>query len=387
VPVAESSEPKSTKPPPRNINLLKSNTIGGGRRLAMRMSRAVHLIVCTGWAGTALLILNACDANRAHHPAPGVNANSAQASALTPPDKANQAKPQGVSLLGKPLIAPALPDDVRQRRERDLETAQFEYDRDPHNEEAIIWLGRRQAYLGRYDEAINTFSNGLAIHPDSYRLLRHRGHRYITLRTFDLAHADLSRAAGLIRGVPDEVEPDGQPNAQNVPTSTSHTNIFYHLGLASYLRGDFPGAAAAYKHCLSFAKNDDMRIATLYWHYLTLRRFEQDEDAQRILDSVSPDMNVIENRSYHRLLLMYKGELSPDDAVKPSDDNQPLDIDLATTGYAAGMWHLLRGERDKAKEHFRRIVDQTNWAAFGHIAAEVELADPKRWIMHSSDLE
>lgn len=282
-----------------------------------------------------------------------------------------------ISLLGKPLTPPPLPPEIRAKRERELESAQFEYDRDPHNEDAIVWLGRRQAYLGRYGQAINTFTNGLAIHPDSYRLLRHRGHRYITVRQFDRALADLSRAAELITGVPDQIEPDGQPNAANQPRSTSHSNIFYHLALAQYLRGNYAAAAGAFQRCLEFATNDDMSVATRYWLYLSLRRADDSTAAAKVLEPIAPNMDIIENASYHRLLLMFKGDLSSQQVFAPSNDNQPPDIDKATLGYGVGMLHLLRGEKDQAEEQFRAVIDATNWTAFGHIAAEVELARAK----------
>src|ERR1700741_5254182 len=104
---------------------------------------------------------------------------AAPATAVPASPEARQ--PQAWSLLGEPLFAPDLPADVRARREQQLYEAQIVYDRDPHDEDAIIWLGRRQAYLGDYRAAIDTFSNGLAIMPASVLLLRHRGHRYITL--------------------------------------------------------------------------------------------------------------------------------------------------------------------------------------------------------------
>jgi len=184
---------------------------------------------------------------------PGCASESQIASPATAPREAKTSpagepiEPQATSLLGTPLYPPALSQEVSHAREQDLYEAQLAYDHDLHDETAIIWLGRRQAYLGEYRAAIDTFSNGLAILPESVRLLRHRGHRYITLREFDKAIADLSRALELIDAgaIPDEIEPDGQPNARNIPTSTLHTNIFYHLGLAHYLRGEWEAAASA----------------------------------------------------------------------------------------------------------------------------------------------
>ncbi len=78
-------------------------------------------------------------------------------------------------------------------------------------------------------------------------MYRHRGHRYITLREFDKAIADFNKAVELIEGTDDIVEPDGAPNAAGIPTSTLHTNIWYHLGLAHYLKGDFAAALLAYE--------------------------------------------------------------------------------------------------------------------------------------------
>lgn len=279
---------------------------------------------------------------------------------------------EATSLLGKGLTAPELEPATRQERLAQLDEAQQLYDRDPHDEMAIIWLGRRLAYLGRYRQAIDVFSNGLAIHPQSYRLRRHRGHRYITVREFDHAIVDLRQAADLVLGVADEVEPDGQPNRLNVPTSTSHTNIFYHLGLAHYLKGEFEAAERAYRRCLEFANHDDMKVATSYWLYLTLRRLGKDDQAAEVLDGIRSDMNVIENASYHRLLLMFKREMTAEELVPV--DAAAESIDIATIGYGLGMRDLFNNEIENAQGRFETVIAESNWAAFGHIAAEAELA-------------
>ncbi|MBM3311373.1 MAG: hypothetical protein FJY80_07680, partial [Candidatus Aminicenantes bacterium] len=146
--------------------------------------------------------------------------------APSPPAKDYEA----VSLLGTKL-SPAPPDRAAVER---YEKAEADFARDP-SEENTIWLGRRAAYAGRYREAIAVFSEGLARFPNSYRLLRHRGHRYISVRQFVKAAADFEKAAGLARAVALEVEADGVPNKAGVPVSNTQFNIFYHLGLAFYL--------------------------------------------------------------------------------------------------------------------------------------------------------
>ena len=303
----------------------------------------------------------------------GTGSEDPQETAAAPQAEAVEGRPEATSLLGEPLYPPQLDPETRTQREEALMRAAAEYRQDHLDEENIIWFGRRLAYLGRYGEANAVYSDGLALHPTSHKLLRHRGHRYISIRQLDASIADLERATELIEGVPDEVEPDGLPNARNIPTSTSHTNIHYHLGLARYLEGDFDEALGAYRLCLRFSTNDDMRCATSYWLYLTLRRLGRDREAAAVLEPVTAEMDIIENFAYHKLLLLYKGELAPE-AVLGTTSLEGESIEDATVGYGVGAWYLLNGEPDRAAEIFRRIVSGPAWPAFGHIAAEAELA-------------
>lgn len=78
--------------------------------------------------------------------------------------------------------------------EKNYEQAKKNFDADP-NEENTIWLGRRTVYLGKYREAIEIYTQGLKKFPHSYKLYRHRGHRYITTRKFKTAVKDFKKAA------------------------------------------------------------------------------------------------------------------------------------------------------------------------------------------------
>jgi tetratricopeptide (TPR) repeat protein len=175
----------------------------------------------------------------------------------------------------------------------------------------------------------------------------------------------------LTRGKPDEVEPDGQPNARNIPTSTLQTNIWYHLGLAHYLTGNFAEAAKAYEEDLKINPNDDNLVAVTHWAYMTARRLGRDAEAKRLLEPITKDLKVIENGSYHRLLLMYKGELPEAELMKTVEAG----LELVTTGYGVGNWHFYNGRRDQAMAVWKKILaagDQ--WPAFGYLAAEAEMA-------------
>ena len=278
--------------------------------------------------------------------------------------------PEATSVMGKPLYPIELAAETRSALEANLAAAEAELAKNPASEEAIIWFGRRQAYLWRYRDAIATYSKGIALHPNSFKLYRHRGHRYITVRELDRAVADFERAAMLIADVPDEVEPDGAPNKYGKPRSTSHSNIWYHLGLAYYLKGDFTNALRAYQQCMKFSANDDMRVATLDWLYMTYRRLGRHGAATLLLDQVSDKMEILENESYHRRLLMYKGVLRPEQLL---DTTNADDLTIATQGYGVGNWYFVEGKRAKAREIFEKVVQGRQWAALGYIAAEVDL--------------
>lgn len=270
------------------------------------------------------------------------------------------------------IVSPAIPGETRRIFEQKLNLAKKALEKDPGNADGLIWYGRRLAYLGRYREAIRVYSGGIAKHPKDARFYRHRGHRLITLRCFKNAVADLEYAARLVKGKKDEVEPDGLPNARNIPTSTLQSNIWYHLGLAYYLEGDFRNALKAYRRCLKRSRNPDMFVATQNWHYLTLRRLGRIRESKKVLETIKHDLDIIENHSYYKLLKLYKGSINVITLLSEIGGDGD-DLQHATLGYGIASWFRDNGDRDKAYRIFGKIVEGGQWASFGFIAAEAEL--------------
>ncbi|KPK66471.1 MAG: hypothetical protein AMS21_02290 [Gemmatimonas sp. SG8_38_2] len=278
---------------------------------------------------------------------------------------------QALSLLGEALYAPELPQEIRADYEAKLAQATADYRADPDDADAIIWYGRRTAYLGDYLKAIAIYSEAIEKHPDDARMYRHRGHRYITTRQLDAAIIDLRKAAQLVAGAEDQVEPDGLPNALGIPTSTLQSNIWYHLGLAYYLKGDFESALEAYRECMKVSTNPDMQVATSYWLYMTLRRLGSEDEASIVLAPIDAEMEIIENDGYHQLLLMYKGELPLEALLTEAEGDDG--VQNATLGYGIGNWHAYNGRPKQAETVFRTVLHSPQWAAFGYIAAEADL--------------
>jgi tetratricopeptide (TPR) repeat protein len=275
-------------------------------------------------------------------------------------------------------VAPALSEETKLDYVKKLEEARKIVFATPNGGDAdmTIWYGRRTAYTGRYKDAIAIFTQAIKRWPQEARLYRHRGHRYITLRCFDDAIRDFETAAKLIKGKPDEIEPDGLPNAQNIPTSTLQSNIWYHLGLAYYLKGDFKRAAKTYEECMKVSKNNDMLAATTHWYYMTLRRLEKNPQAARLLEAIDGDFEVIENDDYLRLLRLYRGEVR-DEMLLEAIGDKADSLGNASLGYGVGNWYLYNRDSVRAEQIFRRITAGNQWASFGYIASEAELARAK----------
>lgn len=283
----------------------------------------------------------------------------------------NQPRISVTGLDGTVYYEPELNEKEKRKLDSALQVAQKNFEADP-SEANYIWLGRRLAYLSRYEDAVKVFTEGLQKYPDSYRLLRHRGHRYITLRQFDKAIADLQMAASLKR-YPLEIEPDGQPNKLNIPLSTVQFNIWYHLGLAHYLKGDLESAEKAYIQCLEVSDNDDLLIATADWLYMTYCRMKKWDEAAKVLELIRDDMQVVENDAYYKRLKMYKGLMKPEELLAVNDTAEDAALTLATQGYGVGNYYLCQGDTTKAVEIFKQIKNGKNFAAFGFIAAEADL--------------
>ena len=98
---------------------------------------------------------------------------------------------QAISLFGDTLFAPTPSAEAQAQLERNLSDAMAAFDQAPYDPDSLIWVGRREAYLGKYRTAIRVFTKGVVEHPDDARMYRHRGHRYISVREFDNAISDL----------------------------------------------------------------------------------------------------------------------------------------------------------------------------------------------------
>lgn len=251
------------------------------------------------------------------------------------------------------------------------EAAKAHYEANPGDVEALIWYGRRTAYLGHFRKAIDIYTEGISKHPEDARLYRHRGHRYISTRQFEQAIDDFEKAASLSAGRQDETEPDGLPNERNLPLTTTQGNIWYHLGLAYYLTNQLESAQDAFSNRAVTHQYDDNIVSGSHWLYMIHRRLNQAEAAQAILEDVHGDMDIIENDSYYLMCRFYQGAITAEDLQPAGKSSSSDDVLL----YGLGNWRLYQ-EQDtsSAQALFRELLDNGNPYSFAYIAAEADWA-------------
>lgn len=218
---------------------------------------------------------------------------------------------------------------------------------DPRNVDKFIALGVAQAGARQAREAVETFTRGLAVAPNNAMLLRWRGHRYLSLREFDKAMADLNRAASI---------------------DPSIYGIWYHRGIVRFVRGDFAGAADDFKRAIPLAPDPGELAGSTDWRWMSLARAGRAAEAKAFLaehtDSLKTDV------AYARRLKLYRGEITPEQLITPADTE---DVQLATLAFGLGNWYLVHGDTARARQWFERSVKSGGWMGFGFIVSEVEL--------------
>ena len=262
-----------------------------------------------------------------------------------------------ITLLGDTLISPLIKEGESLD---EFKSAQKIYFNNEDNSESLIWYGRRAAYLGYYQKSIDLYSEGIKKYPDDARFYRHRGHRYISTRQYDKAIKDFRKAIGLIDEKIDQIEPDGLPNKKNIPLTTLNGNIWYHIGLAYYLTNDMNNALKAFSNRSVSHKYDDNIVSSAHWLYMINRRLGDIEGADRIIDKVNSEMDIIENMSYHQSCLFYKGELK---------ESQIVIDDVAL--YSLANWYMYeKNDTINAKKYYQKLLKNGNPYSFAFIAGE-----------------
>ncbi len=263
--------------------------------------------------------------------------------------------------IGSSLLAQSVqyksPAGIEYRAQADtgpIARAKAALDLDPRNVQRIIALGVAQSGARQFREAIETFTRGIAIAPNDAMLYRWRGHRYLSVREFTKAQADLTHGYQL---------------------DSTNYGILYHLGVLRFVQGNFAGAAAMFAKAQPRAPDGGELAGSTDWLWMSLSRAGRAADAKAMLARRPDTLPTTPGYAYVSRLKMYRGEITPAQLITASDT---ADVQVATLNFGLGNWYLVHGDPSKATAAFSRAIASGGWPGFGFIVSEAELRRAKR---------
>ena len=298
------------------------------------------------------------------------------AGAQTPPDSY-----QGKDLFGQTLYAKGRnPVNVGtgDELEKAAEAAKAAYQSNMTVDSAT-WYARLLGYQGLPKDAIEVLTVALKKYPDAPKLLRHRAHRYFSIREFDKSIEDGLRAAKLYENKPLEREKLGP-----FPASPDVVQFYtyYHLGQAYFAKHDFDAAAKWFHRAGEIGEGTggppDV-TASLYWEYLSLARGTHYAAAKELLKNYDIDLYDLrdnsEGNNYFDGIQLFKKLRDPLDFYSERDTGKAFSTSdgiKSSTSYTLAQYYILRAEYDKAKPHLRKAMEIPTWSYFARIQAEAD---------------
>ena len=279
-----------------------------------------------------------------------------------------QSSPETNSFSGKPLYSkPAEPIALRKS---DSTIAAIK-NKEELSEDDYVEIGKFLVATARYKQAVENYTDGLAKFSKSYKLLRNRGHRFITLRQLENAIADLTKAEELIRTEPDIMEYGLDGKA----TATVRHQIWYHLGVYHYLTRSYDKSAEAFEKALATGGDLKNVVGASDWLYNSYQRLGQKEKAENLLKPIKPDADTDRENSYFRRIMFYKGVITPEELIDVNMPPEKMSVQDVTKLYGLANTYAYRGQKEKAIELYNIILKSDAWPGFAYAAAEKDLMD------------
>ncbi len=272
---------------------------------------------------------------------------------------------EAFSFSGKPLYAKAAEPSALLKSDSIIKTIKNKTDL---NEDDFVEIGKQLVATNRYKLAVTNYSEGLAKYPASYKLLRNRGHRYITLRQLDNAMADLLKAEKIIPIGTDVME----YGLDEKSTATVRHQIHYHIGVCHYLKKDFTRSAAAFEKALATAGDSKNIVGASDWLYNCYQRIGQSEKAKKIVEPITPNYLEEKDQPYFRRIMLYNGFITPEELVDSNMQPDKMSVQDITKLYGLASWYQYQGNKEKATSLYKIILQSDLWPGWAYAAAEKE---------------
>ncbi len=250
----------------------------------------------------------------------------------------------------------------------DLATANSVFASAPLKESSYSWRGRREGFLGNYAKAIEIFTEGLELFPESYALYRYRGFHLIRNYQFEEGIIDLRRAEALVESLDVTPSQKGIPGRSNFSPSTFKRNIYYYLAQSSMATGDYDTVIEYMDKAVEvneLSDQDDFLVSTSLYKYMAMRKLGQHKEAEDMIKAIPRTLNIISNQDYYEAVQFLQGRYTRNQFMGRADS-----IGL----YTIGMVDYFNGNDDAAKKVFTTVTNDNHK---GYWLAEVELLNLK----------
>ena len=182
--------------------------------------------------------------------------------------------------------------------EGDLEVAQIVFGTSPLEESSYSWRGRREGFMGNYAKAVDIFTQGLELFPESYALYRYRGYHLVRNYQFEEGLIVLRRAEELIENVNVSPIQEGIPGKSDYSPSTFKRNIYYYIAESSMATADY-NTVIEYMD-KAYAVNqlrdkDDFLVSTAFYKYIAMRKMGRHDEALEMVRAIPNGLDIIVN--------------------------------------------------------------------------------------------
>lgn len=274
---------------------------------------------------------------------------------------------EAISFSGKPLYPLKADIAVVKRSDSLLSIVKSKAEL---SEDDYVEIGRLLLMQNRYRDAMANWSEGISKYPESFKLYRNRGHRHINLRELDAAMEDLGKARDLMVGQPDAME----YGADGKPTATTQHQVWYHIGIYHYLKGDYASCAEAFEKAVAATKEPNNIAGASDWLYNAYQRKGDKEKADQVLAPFTLEYPIEDkNYPYFRRLLLFKKLITPEEIIDPAMEPSKMTVQDMTKLYGLANFYAYNGDPDKANELYKKVLLTDQWLGFAFAGAELDV--------------
>ncbi|ACT60299.1 tetratricopeptide repeat protein [Hirschia baltica] len=273
---------------------------------------------------------------------------------------------EATSFTGEPLLRRVVSETQKEENEGKILKIK---EQDSLSEDDFMKLGKLLAANKQYQDAIAAYSEGLKIYPESFKLLRHRAHRYLTTRQVEAARADLVLANSLNNAL----------DADAIEFKNGHENgtyrhwIGYHLGIAELLLENYEASASAFRDSLATSSNDNEVLGVVDWLYTVYNLAGNVEAAEKVLENVPADTGADASYPYYDRVMLYKGLRTAAEVIDLEADASNWSAKDITLANGVANWMLFQGRPEEAAKVYDAILATPYWDIWAYLTAEHQL--------------